>query len=402
MLPLSDTVNVSINVGPVSKVRSTFDLNLIIGKSNVISENTRLKIFSSTDDMLIAGFTKDSPEYRAASIYFAQSPSPRRVAIGRWGFKKISESTETNEDATDPQIVSAFTDVFGDDDITDEETDPTLERESIIEAISACRSANTEWYACFICDASDNEILLAAKYIEGCSPKSSLFYNTKSESNRTGLESSIANILKNKNYQRTIGMYSTDDYSHVAAMAYCAAHSDTAYDLNNKSLKAIKTEDLLQGDVSILRGENLNYFVNRGSVYNVYEKGKCANGTFFDELMNLDMLENELQTAAMDTYVNNPKIPQTNPGVDTVTIALVPVLNKFVSKGFIAPGVWNAAPILDVNTGDILPTGYKIITDSVDDQSQSDRESRKSPDTYVLVKLAGSIQTASIGVYVNR
>lgn len=402
MLPLSDTVNVSINVGPVNKVRSKFDLNLIIGKSKVISEKERVKIYSSTSDMLIAGFTKDSEEYKAATIYFSQSPSPRRVAIGRWGYKSREEETTSSEYATDEQIIAAYQDVFGEEGTEDETVDPDLERESIVDAISACRSANAEWYACYVCDATDDEILLASKYIEGCLPKSALFYTTSRLSNKSGLDTCLAQILKSQNYKRTIGMYSTDDYAHVSAMSYCAAHADVAYDLNNKSLKGIKTEDLLQTDVSILRGENLNYFVNRGSSYNIYEKGRCADGTFFDELMNLDMLENELQTAAMDVYVNNPKIPQINSGVDTVTAALVPVLNKFVNKGFIAPGVWNAAPILDVNTGDILPTGYKIITDSVDDQSQSDREERKAPDTYILVKLAGSIQTASIGVYINR
>lgn len=398
-LPLDEVVKVSINVGPVSKVRSKFDLGLILGKSNVINTTQRVKVYSGTEMMLADGFTKDSPEYKAANLYFAQEDSPNRVAIGRIGKKNSSgEVAESSLYATDDQVVAAFNETF-------EEGDPgseTLEDETVLEALTACRIKNEEWYSAFICDATDSDLLLAAQYIEGSTIESTLFYSTNSEDNLEGTESCIAAQIKSSGFKRTIGMYSSTPYAGAAPMAYALGHSDIAFDLNNKSLKGVAVENLNQTQVLKLRELNMNYYINRGGQYDLFEKGKTSDGTFFDELFNLDMLKNELQSAAINVYVSNPKIPQTDSGIETTNAALIPVLEKFVKKGFIAPGVWNSANILTVKTGDVLPLGYLIISDSINAQSQADREERKAPDTYILVKLAGSIQSANIGIYVNR
>ena len=41
-------------------------------------------------------------------------------------------------------------------------------------------------------------------------------------------------------------------------------------------------------------------------------------------------------------------------------------------------------------------------SEAIDDQSQADRDARKSPPIYICVKLAGSIEFVTIEVYVNR
>jgi len=76
-LPLSDIVNVSVVVSPIAATRSNFNLGLIIGTSTVISASDRIKLYTKVDDMVIDGFTINSSEYKAATLYFSQVPKPQ-------------------------------------------------------------------------------------------------------------------------------------------------------------------------------------------------------------------------------------------------------------------------------------------------------------------------------------
>jgi hypothetical protein len=56
---------------------------LILGSSNVIGSGERMRAYNSIS--AVAGdFTTTSPEYLSADMWFAQSPSPNVVYIGRW------------------------------------------------------------------------------------------------------------------------------------------------------------------------------------------------------------------------------------------------------------------------------------------------------------------------------
>ena len=113
--------------------------------------------------------------------------------------------------------------------------------------------------------------------------------------------------------------------------------------------------------------------------------GVSSDGTNFDEILNLDMLSNNIQTAVVSALARSAKIPQTDPGMDNLLNTITEPLEKAREIGFIAPGVWN--------TGSIL---------TVDSQSQADREARKAPPVYILIKCAGAIQYVAVKLYVNR
>nr|DAN05329.1 MAG TPA: tail sheath protein [Caudoviricetes sp.] len=360
-LPLDGIVDVKISIGPVNKVRSNFDLGLVIGKSTHISTEDRIKIYSSLESMKIDGFLETDPEYIAANIYFSQSPSPSRVAIGRRG---------TDETAT--------------------------------EAISQCRNKNTEWYGATLCDATDSEIEEVAKYIESCKLKSLFFYTTNSADVLTGTKGNIAEKLKTAGYGRTHGIYSTTSYAVASPMAYVMAHSEKSFDIAYKSMPGITVEDIQEQQTTLFKNNYINYFVNRGNSYNLYEMGTMSNGTFIDEVVQLDMLQEQIQSAILNVMTSDDKTPQTDDGVEVYNTAITGVLDKFVESKFISPGIWTGTTILGIKTGTMLAKGYLILNSSISDQTQADREQRKAPDTYVLLKLAGSIQHLSVGVYVNR
>ncbi|MCB2297796.1 DUF3383 family protein [Clostridium tagluense] len=381
-LPLSNIVNVSINVGPVAAVRTSFNVGLIVGTSNIISTEVRVKTYSKIGGLTDDGWKGDEPEYLAAQIYFSQSPVPKLVAIGRW------DTTKSLETAA----------------------------ETAVQAVTACRQANSEWYACLLCNAVKADIIEVAAYIDSASPVSTMFYTTRDADVLAGIAGNVMETLQKSSSHRTLGQYSTSKYStsikadstdSVAAIMGYAMGSNTqtagsAYTLAYKSETGITAEPLTEGQAKIIKNYNGNIYVNRGTVYNLFENGTMADGTYFDEVLNLDILSNNIQAAVMNTFIDLPKVPQTDAGMATLLNAITSSLETARATGFISGGVWNAAPILTVNTGDVLPRGYAILASTIAEQSQADRDNRVSPPIYILIKSAGAIQNVAIGLYINR
>jgi len=365
-LPLNDIVDVSVSVGPVSAIRTSFNLGLIIGKSTIISTTDRVKTYSKLPDLTASGWTGEEPEYLAAQKYFSQSPKPNEVAIGRW-----DEATETG-----------------------------------VQAVTACREKNPEWYACSVCEVEKADIIEIASYIDAATPTSAYFYTTSDSDVKAGTAGNVMETLKKSGVHRSIGQYSTVDDAVVAIMAYAMSAntqmSGSAYTLKYKAEVGVTTENLTATQVIIIKNNNGNIYINRGSVYNMFEDGITADGTHFDELINLDVLTNNIQVAVTNGLVSSSKVPQTDPGVDMLLNYITAPLETAKDIGFIAPGVWKTAPILTVSTGDTLPRGYVILAGTIADQSQADREARKAPPIYILAKLSGAIESIAIKVYVNR
>ena len=81
-ISIKDIVNVTVQVDQGIATVSDFNVGLILGSSAVLNANNRTATYTSLAAMSSAGFGTDSAEYKAASLYFAQSPSPAKVVIG--------------------------------------------------------------------------------------------------------------------------------------------------------------------------------------------------------------------------------------------------------------------------------------------------------------------------------
>lgn len=366
-LPLNDAVDVSISVGPVSAVRSGFNLALIVGTSKVINKDDRVKTYSKLGDMSADKWTGKEPEYKAAQLYFSQNPKPSKIAIGVWD----KENGET-----------------------------------AVEAITACREVNQEWYIGYICGVVKEEIIEVAKYIDSATPSSIYAYTIGDQEVLDKVKGNVVETLKEAGIHRTLGQFSTTDDAVIAIVGYAmGANTQTAssaYTLKFKQEAGVKTENLTGTQVTLLKNNNCNVYINRGSIYNLFEDGVMCDGTPFDEVLNLDILKNNIQSAVINALQTSSKITQTDAGMDNLLNHITAPLEKARSIGFIAPGKWNTAPVLTVNTGDTLPRGYVILADTIDEQSQADREERKAPPIYILAKLAGAIESVAIKVFVNR
>lgn len=82
-LPVSNLVNVTINLTPLGASVRTFGVLLACGDSNVISGLERIRTYTSLNQVA-DDFGLTAPEYLAAQLYFGQSPQPQIMMIGRW------------------------------------------------------------------------------------------------------------------------------------------------------------------------------------------------------------------------------------------------------------------------------------------------------------------------------
>lgn len=491
-LSINDIVNVNVNVSKVSTALMTFNLGLIIGQCNVISTTQRVQVYSNLPSIIAAGFTTTSPEYLAAQLYFSQTPTPTKLAIGRWNY-------------------------------------PT---ETALQAVAACRIANTDWYGVYICQAAQADIQAVAPYIDSATPTSTFFYTTHDSAVLNGTAGNVMVTLKSQLVHKTVGLYSTSNtqtagyetgavggstnisagsattfkiaidgdatphsitltltglttgaliasamqtaiqalsptypaYANVtvaftnnvyvitsgstgttSTVAITAGSSNdvaatlkigaangavdtagtityldggasilgyamgantglpnSAYTLMFKSLPGITTESLTEAQLAYIEGVNGNVYVNRGGTYNMLEAGVTSDGTFFDQILGLDLLSNNIQISIMNALQAVTKIPYTDAGVNILMNAISGPCEAAKTTGFIAPGVWTASPFWTIKTGDTLPSGYKIMADTVANQSAANIQARISPPIYVGAKLAGAIQHVNISVTVSN
>ena len=366
---LDSIVNVQVLVSPLAAVRATFNQLLIVGSATVISTADRLKKYESLADMIDDGFVITDPEYIAAALYFGQTPQPLSVFIGR-------------------------ADVGGDD-------------ASFLAAVQDCRAKNFEWYTCMVCDAAKADHEAIAAYIESATPSSVYAFTTKDADVPAGTAGNVFADLKASGYKRTIGQYSTDnDYAIAAIMGYAMGQNsglaNSAFTLKFKPEVGVTAELLTTTEIATIKGNNGNVYLSYGNTYNWFVEGVMADGTFFDQIINRDMLANNIQLNVADLLNGSQKIPQTEAGVSQIINACNSACSQSASIGYIGPGTWTGPAVLNLKNGDALPSGYLTQAAALADQSQADRDARKSPSIYVAVKEAGAVHSVLIGVYIDQ
>lgn len=382
-LDLRPIVKVDINLSAKAAARKGFNAALILGDSTVIDTTTRLKMYTSADALLDDGFANTSDEYVAAQLYFSQSPQPDKLYVG----------------------------------VVD-----TANSEDMVTAATACRQANSEWYELIPLGASDAEVEALALWVESANPRTVMMYTTHTsdvlqptydENDPPEQIQDVFMQLKAANYRRSWGVYNSGTADSAAAWAgkVNGLNSGTAgsmFTLAYKSVAGITTDALTEAQVQYVAGSrnttgnNGNVYVTRAEDYDLLQQGYMADGTSFDEVLGLDMLENDIQLNVMDLLAQSRKVPQTAAGVASIINVINQACDKHVRMGFIAPGQWNGAQCLELMTGDYLDAGYLVQSDDLDSQPQADRDKRICPTIYVCVKLAGAIEFVVIEVNVNR
>ncbi len=82
-LSANSLVTVDVNLGIAGVQSQSLSNMLIVGTSDVIDVQSRIRNYTTLSGV-VADFGTSLPEYYAAATYFAQSPQPTTLSIGRW------------------------------------------------------------------------------------------------------------------------------------------------------------------------------------------------------------------------------------------------------------------------------------------------------------------------------
>lgn len=363
MLSLTPIINIIVNLPSSTTKTEDFSLGMILSKNTVISTTDRVKSYDSVDAVLAAGFTANSAEVQAATLYFSASPQPSHILIG------VQGDTET---AT--------------------------------QALTACRNANGAWYLCIPVGYAKADYVAMAAYIETASPACVMFCTTSDADVLAGTAGNLCLTLQAAKYRRTLVQYSTYANAVASIAGYACGENDgsQSFDLALKPEPGVTVETLTSTDLSVLDGENCNYYAQYQNTFNLFRKGNMSDGTPYDEVLGIDMLVADIQTNGMSVLTGVPKVSLTDDGTSQITAAIMTACEKSLARQFLAPGTWRGAKVYNLGTGDALPRGYSIQAGKVADLSDDDRANRKSPPIYVCVILAGSARSFIINANIAR
>lgn len=454
-LPLTNIVDVIVEITPLAPQVPTFSQGLVVGPSTVIPSqgaNGRIRQYNNTNQMLSDGFSTNSPEFICAQLYFSQSPAPTILWVGRQDLTALATVVPHAAAEGTGYVVGDLltvvhagasggtvkvTTVGGAGNITGvqivnggtgyvvatgqtttggtgtgAQVDVNAVGETPLVAITACRVINSAWWAAMVTSAVTADHEAIAAYFQSISPVGCYFYTTSDASVLVGT-GDVFSFMKANGFNRVIGFYSTTQggnapnniYSCAAAMGYAmGANTGLAgsnFTLKFKKLVGIVAEPLSFNTVQIIEGNNGNLYLNYQNVYTIVEQGVLGSGEFFDTLLGLDMLTTAMIFFVMDLLTSTPSIPQTDPGQIQLIHAVNQACEASRIRGFLAGGPWAGAQILNLLPGNTLPLGYLSQSPPYSTQSQADRDARKAMPIYTAIIPAGAVHSIVIGVFVQ-
>ena len=107
LLPISDLVNVTVNLTATAAQSQSLSNLLVLGSSAIIDTNERIRNYTSLT-AVASDFGTSAPEYFAASAWFNQSPQPTTLSIGRWAQTATSAVLQGGIVTPTNQLVSTW------------------------------------------------------------------------------------------------------------------------------------------------------------------------------------------------------------------------------------------------------------------------------------------------------
>lgn len=365
---LNRIVDVNINISNPATIQSDFSLGLIIGNGND-QFKSKFKIYDYYDyqeTMVADGFATTDPTYKKAVVYFSQNPKPRTLAVA--GF------------ADSEEYAAAFTRI---------------------------RALNDKWYSfCFSVDPTETQALAVAALVEASSTPTQFYFHTDEEDCIKSGTQQVLSKLQAFKYQRTFGWYGVDDMLDAAVVGavsgFNSAKNNSAYTFAYKTLVGVKADNLGSDALTNLVSYNGNAYTNFGNQYDFTYPACSAGGYYVDEVYLIDAAKFFIQQYVVAGMTQLRKVPYTEDGVLTIVSFIQNACLKLNQIGLIAGGIWKGEPIQNLNTGDAVPDGFMIQSETVASRTAAEKASRVAPPIYVALISSGAIEHVVIDVYVER
>lgn len=431
VLDLSDILSIVVNMPAVVAAAPSFSLGLILSENSHITPAQRVKVYSSTAAMIADGFSSNDPEVKAAAVYFEQSPAPTQVAVGNiFGAASLTVTNQTQGSAT--LSVSSTAGVAAGQSIagtgipanttisaivngttltlsqaaTSAATSGTVSvaAETPAQALAASREANANWYGIYMIGAADADIEALAAAAESTT-NAAYFYDTSDATVLAGSAGNVAATLQASSYNHTVGIYSTTPYAGAALMGYVSGSNNGTYasfTLADKTLVGVAPEPINSAQLIILENQNINVYSTRFARYTLLELGVSASGADFGDIVGLDILVQNIQSAVMSLRMSSTKVPYTDAGMAQYSAAITQALTEAYTAGFLAAGAWEGNTVGNLTAGTMMAQGFSVQTTAISAASSSDKAQGIAPPVYICIYRAGNIRKVVLTVNVSQ
>lgn len=441
MSSLSDYVSLSISLATAGIARAGFGVPLIISYSATWAERTRT--YTSFTDVVTDFPTTTSPEYLAALAIFSQTPSPKKLMIGRGALKPtvvyqlsaisptsnvsykyqvkvkgqgVTETTvEFTSDAnpTDAEyaagMVAALNAVVGKNytatgasspisitgtaaggwfsiEVVDVNTQKVLTTHvdpGIATDLAAITAENPAWYGLSLGAAwcSNAVGLAAAAWIEA---NKRIFIADSNDTN--SIITSVGNgdlidDLKTNAYAATLGFYHPDPaaFAGAALLGRVLPLEPGSETFAFKKLTGPAVVALTGTHRTNLTARYGNSYESPATGVSITFDGKTGDGNFLDVKRGLHWLDDDMGKEVLGVMVANDKVPFTDPGIGLVEAAMRRSLRRATDRGILA-----ASP------------EFTVFVPFAADVSSSDKALRRLTGARFTGVLAGAVHSANI------
>lgn len=213
-----------------------------------------------------------------------------------------------------------------------------------VESITRARLVDDSWYVVTIQSRDKVDQEAVADYIEA---QFKSFFASTNDANAKilGDTSHILAILKAKNLDRSIVMYSGDaaSYPELGWLGDNLPKDPGSLTWSDKQIKGIIADNIGDDIKDIIHGNNGNTFTSVGGV-DITEFGTVASGEYYDVIRGNDWVVARIQERMFATKINNDKIPYTDKGIALLENDLNAVLTEAVNKGIYNSGYTITVP----------------------------------------------------------
>ena len=220
---------------------------------------------------------------------------------------------------------------------------------------------------------------------------------------------SIAAIISALQQENVTAIYNGLDID-FKAISYAGRFSSVNFGTPNsvitgkfKQLPSTTPTPLSTPEKDELDRKRVNWYSTAGAGADTAE-GKSFR-TWIDVRQWIDWFRNAIEVAAYNAISTSGRIPQTADGVASLRDAMISICEEGVINGGIAPNAVSPATRLAIQQATqnpdfdgFLSTGYVVYAGSVAEQSQADRDARRSPPFKIWVKGSGAIHFVDIEV----
>jgi len=434
-MSLDDIVNIQITRETAAVDRAGFKEMLILDPHARFYP--RVTWYSNLAAMASAGWQTDDLAYVAASDWFAQSPKPTRVAVGKvigdtivvsidsvqnstdyiiyiesatpgtpTEFKYTSDPTATQTEIADGLValINAGSEPMtasnvGDDvqlvnDVAKAKYAVTINSWSLMSvgvptsaeepdaALNAIVLEDNTWYGLCYTSRTEADIKTVMDWAETVYK---IFGTASDDTNilASSDTTSLAYYAESNSLARSWVQYSANastEYPEAAWMGKALTFDPDVIHITwaFKTLSSVTVDSITDDQRSNALGKNANIYQPVGGV-NITEFGTMGEGEYIDVILGCDWIRARMQENIFSRLVNQPKIPYTDKGIASIEASIKKDLQTGIDVGFLAD---SPAPVVTVP--------------AAADVDQADKAARLLKNITFSATLAGAIHTVQV------